>query len=268
MPFVVGAQGTYGVLPLTYWPEKYLLKWSYRQAREIIVPSKFTADKILEYSKANYNISVIHNGVNFKRFQIEVDLASLREKYKNNKIIITVGGIKLRKGQDLVVRAVAKIKKDMPNIKYLIIGGDEGQKDYLEDLISNLGLRNNIEFVGIVSDEDIVKYFKISDLYVHTPRLVNLNFEGFGIVYLEAGACKKPIVAMDTGGIRDAVIHNKTGLIVKDGDIDGIASSVLKIFKDKNLYNKLGSNGYAYAKEHDWPLVAKQYINLYKKYTK
>ncbi|MBM3231733.1 glycosyltransferase family 4 protein, partial [Candidatus Peregrinibacteria bacterium] len=91
------------------------------------------------------------------------------------------------------------------------------------------------------------------------------KFEGFGIVYLEASACGKPIVATDAGGIRDAVVENETGLIVPDGDVPGITRSVLRLLDDEALAKKLGERGRSYAKENDWNVIAKKFIELYKK---
>ena len=70
-----------------------------------------------------------------------------------------------------------------------------------------------VEFAGRKSGDELVSYFQLCDIYVHTPKVVDLKFEGFGIVYLEASACGKPIVATDAGGVRDAVIDGETGLI-------------------------------------------------------
>lgn len=265
LPFIMGVQGTYGVLPLTYFLEKHLLKWSYRQAKVILVPSEFTKRKILELAQENYPIFIIHNGVNFARFQKDVDIGDLKARFLGKKILLTVGGLKNRKGQDLVIKALPKLKDKFPNIKYLLVG-DGDWKNYLEQLIAENNLSDFVEFIGSVKNDELVKYFKLCDIYIHTPRVVNYNFEGFGIVYLEASACKKPIIATDAGGIRDAVIENKTGLIVGDGDIQGIIDNTIKLLSDDELVSSLGQSGYEYAKEHNWPLIVDKYLELYKKY--
>ncbi len=266
LPFIMGAQGTYGVLPLTQWPNKYFLKWSYDQAKEIIVPSQFTKEKIREYAKKDYRISVIHNGVNFSRFDSKPDFENLKDKYKNHKILLTVGALIPRKGQDLVIKALPKIKERYPEIKYLLVG-DGRMRQAWEKLADDLGLSEQVEFLGKVAADELVKYFHLGDIYVHTPRVINLSFEGFGLVYLEASACAKPIVATDAGGIRDAVIDNQTGLIVADGDIDGISDKVIYLLDHDDLKKQLGENGREYAKKHDWPIIANEFIDHYQKYS-
>lgn len=265
LPFIMGAQGTYGVLPLTYFVEKYLLKWSYRQAKVVVVPSEFTKRKILELAQENYPIVIIHNGVNFVRFQKDVDISDLKKRFAGKKILLTVGGLKNRKGQDLVIKALSKIKDRFPNVIYLLVGNGDWE-DYLKQLAVENKVSGLVEFVGSVQDDELVKYFKLCDIYIHTPKMVNYNFEGFGIVYLEASACKKPIIATDAGGIRDAVIENETGLIVGDCDIEGIIESTTKLLQDEKYAIMLGQAGFEYARLHDWSLILDKFIILYKKY--
>lgn len=267
IPLIISAQGTFAVRPLTACPEKYFLKWSYKSADEIVVPSQFTKDKIQEYSGKKYNISIIHNGVNFDRFYKDIDITDLKEKYKGKKILITVGGLKARKGQDLVIKSLIAVKKQYPNFKYLIIGAGKW-KNYLEQLVKENNLDDFVEFIGSLNGENLVKYFHLCDVYVHTPRIQGLSFEGFGIVYLEASACGKPIVAADAGGIRDAVLDGKTGLIAKNENIEEISKHILTLLQDENLAKSLGQAGIEYSKKHKWEIIADKFVSVYKKYLK
>lgn len=261
-PFMMGAQGTYGVRPLMFLPERWLLKWCYRSARHIIVPSAFTREKIHEYAKVRYQINIIHNGVNFARFQKPLDLSPLRARYTGRKILMTIGALIGRKGHDLVLRALAHIVPEEPRILYLIVGEGNTRKP-LEALVDKLHLQNHVEFCGERTGDDLVALLQIADLYVHTPKYSHGKFEGFGIVYLEAGACGKPVIATDTGGVRDAIIDGQTGIIVPDGDIPGIARAIRELLRDPEKTRRLGEEGRAYAQEHDWRIIAGKYIDLY-----
>lgn len=266
LPLIVGAQGTYGVLPLTRFPDRKLLKWSYKRAKTLIVPSQFTKEKIIELSKVKYPIKIVHNGVNFERFaNAKVD-EDLKRKYEGKTVLLTVGGLKPRKGQDLVLKALAKIYKEIPNLKYVMVGDGRWKKN-LQDLADRLGITEYVDFVPEVDPSEIPNYFKLADVYIHTPKLVDLNFEGFGIVYLEASACRKPIIASDSGGIKDAVVPGKTGLVVDDQDVDGIAEAILKVLNDKDLAEKLADNGFEYAKEHSWAKIGDAFIKEYETYS-
>ncbi len=267
LPFIMGGQGTYALAPLIKWPAKYLLKYSYRKAKEVIVASKFTKDKIKEYAQEEYNISIIHNGVNFSRFVDVPEMSEIRGKYKNNQVLLTVGKLIPRKGYDLAIYALDKIKDKYPNLKYLIVG-DGKHEIFLKNLVNGLNLNEKVEFLGRVSGKDLIRYFHLCDIYVHTPTFSSdLKCEGFGIVYLEAGACGKPSVASDAGGIKDAVVDGKTGLIAKNEDIDDIASKISQLLDDDSLRKKMGEAGREYAKEHDWSNIADKFIDKYKKYS-
>jgi len=263
IPFMMGAQGTYGVLPLTYFPEKYLLKWCYGRAQQICVPSEFTKQMIQQYAHNEYPIRVIHNGVRYARFAAAPDIADLKRQYAGKQILLTVGGLKERKGQDLVIRALAMVKEQCPHLFYILVG--EGNwRSYLADLAQQLGVADRVVFVGAKTGDELVRYYYLSDIYVHTSRVASLQFEGFGIVYLEAGACGKPVIATDAGGIRDAVLDRETGIVVPDGDTKGIARALVELCHDENRCRRLGENGREYARKHDWDLIAGQYLSLYR----
>ena len=261
-PYILGAQGTHGVRPLTYFPEKLFLKSCYKNASGIQVPSEYTKQKIFEHAGTQYPITVIHNGVHFDRFQKQVDVQSIREKYAGKKILLTVGGLWGRKGHDLVLQMLHNVIQKYPDIVYVIVG-DGNSRENLENLATELGIRDSVDFVGRKSGDELVAYFKACDVYVHTPKVLDLKFEGFGIVYLEASACERPIVATDAGGIRDAVIDGETGLIADDGDVQGIADRVMQLLEDPALASKMGQAGAEYARKNDWNSIADQYIHLY-----
>jgi phosphatidylinositol alpha-1,6-mannosyltransferase len=265
-PFIVGTQGTYAIRPLLAFPDKIFTKWMYNAARFVITPSKFTADSIRAYATVKPPIKIIHNGVNFKRFDVVADTQLIQEKYKGKKLLITVGGIKPRKGQDVVLKALGILKKKRDDFHYLIIGPDEKRSKYqneLEELISQNNLEKNVTFTGAVAGDELIKYFQAAYLYVHTPRLIHWNFEGFGIVYLEASASKRPIVAGDSGGIRDAVVDGKTGIVVPENDPEATATAIEKLLNDPGLAEKMGQAGYEYARAHDWTNIAAEYAALY-----
>lgn len=262
IPLIINALGTYAVRPLLKWPDKYFAEWAYNKAKIITAPSFFTRDAILKFSGTKTPIRVINEGVNFSRFQEEVNLTELKNLYGNKKVLLTVGGLKLRKGQDLVIRALAKLKKHRDDFHYCIVGKG-GIEGYLRSIVKEERLESDVSFLGEIEGGELVKYFQLCDIYVHTPRLLDWNFEGFGIVYLEASACGKPIVATDSGGIRNAVIDGKTGIIVPENDIAQIAQAIEKLLNDAGLRQRLGENGQDYARENDWSKIGQIFLDLY-----
>lgn len=262
VPFYMGAQGTYGITPLLMWPEKYFVKRMYNFAQKIFVPSEFTRTHLIGFSHTKTPVKIIHNGINYARFSVPVETASIKDKYNDQKLLLTVGGLKPRKGQDVVIRALKKVTEKYPQTKYLLIGKGE-YESFLRKLAEEVGVSAQVEFLGEKVGEELVKYFWAADIYVHVPVLVGWNFEGFGIVYVEASACGKPIVAADSGGIKNAVIQDKTGLIVSENDVDETASAIIRLLENPTLREQLGKQGREYASGHDWSIIASQFLREY-----
>jgi glycosyltransferase involved in cell wall biosynthesis len=260
-PFMMGSQGTYGVVPLLRFPDRLALEYAYAQAKKIIVPSEFTKDTILAHTKKQYAIDVVHNGVNYPRFATG-DASAIRAQYKGKTIYLTVGGLKERKGQDLVIESLALLKKSYDNFVYLLVGSGNWE-GVLRNKVRELGLEGHVVFAGQKDGAELVNYFHACDIYVHTPRVANLNFEGFGIVYLEAGACGKPSIATRAGGVEDAIVEGETGIIVDDGDVAGIADALLQLSNDTALRERLGAAGKEYARGHDWATIVRRFKALY-----
>jgi phosphatidylinositol alpha-1,6-mannosyltransferase len=265
-PLVIGAAGTYAIKPLFYIPDKYLVKWAYNAARRIIAISAFTAQSVQKYSGTKTPLQVIHVGVNLGRFDTPVSVDEIIKRYGNKKILLTVGGLKRRKGQDVVLRALGELRRKRDDFHYLIVGSDEEGDSYITEMraiVEEKKLHDRVTFVGSINDKELVRYFHAAYVYIHTPRVIHWNFEGFGIVYLEAGACHKPVIASDSGGVRDAVIEGKTGLIVPENDYLKTAEAIEKLLDNPDLARSMGNAGYEYAREHDWSRIASKYIDMY-----
>ncbi|MFH0874126.1 MAG: glycosyltransferase family 4 protein [Candidatus Komeilibacteria bacterium] len=259
---VIGAQGTYAVKPLTLWPESFFVKSAYRAADALVATSAYTRDSILNLCSVSRPVRIIHNGVNFARFTTPRDTAAIRQVYPGKKLLLTVGALRRRKGQDIVLRALALVKQQRTDWHYLIVGlGD--QQATLKQIVADQGLEEFVTFMGERSGQEMVGIFQASDIYIHTARLTRGNFEGFGIVYLEASACRKPIIAARSGGVPDAVIDGQTGLIVPENDPEATSQAILRLLENPDLATTLGEAGYRYAQQHDWSVIGKQWLDLY-----
>ncbi len=264
VPFVVGAQGTYGVKPLTEQPERFFLMYAYNTAKAIIVPSQYTRDAIRTESGKKYDITIIHNGVDYERFNsASTKRDEIKNQFPDKKILLTVGQVKNRKGQDIVIRALPKILEKHPDTMYLIVG-DDAWNGYLTKLAKEVGVEKNVIFAGAVASDEVPKYFHACDVYVHTARVAGKYFfEGFGIVYLEAGACGKPSVGTNAGGITDALLHEKTGFVAENENIDQVVGYVNRLLDDEVLRKQMGEEGRIYASKHTWEHITDCYIEVY-----
>jgi glycosyltransferase involved in cell wall biosynthesis len=142
------------------------------------------------------------------------------------------------KGIDSVIKTIPSLIRDIPNLKYTIVGkGDD--KERLEQLAKDLKVEKYVEFKGFV--ECIEPYYQYCDIFALPSR-----GEGFGIVYIEAMKYKKPCIACDEGGQTDIVIDNKTGFLCRYDDIECLKYKILKLYQNEKMKNEFGENGYKY----------------------
>lgn len=171
----------------------------------------------------------------------------VRARYHLNdkKILLTVARLVKRKGIDLVLEALRKIND--PSIVYVIVG-DGPEREALEAKYQSIKV-SKCQFIGVVSDDELAAWYDACDVFIMTPRKIGPDVEGFGLVYLEANAFGKPVIGSRTGGVSEAVIDpstssgQATGLLVDEGDVDGIASAIVRFMSDDALRKKLGEQG-------------------------
>jgi phosphatidylinositol alpha-1,6-mannosyltransferase len=267
IPHIVEAYGTWAVKPLHIWPEKYFFRNVYRRASRIITISDFSKETIISNLNMNLPISIIHPGIYTERFEKKVQLPSQSKEFVGDrKLLLTVGTLAVRKGQDMVLRALKRLKDSgRKDVAYLMVGGGNhvAFRQKIETMIHELDLSDVARVEGNVTEDELPAYFQSCDLYVHTPRFFENNFEGFGIVYLEAGACGKPVVATRSGGVPDAVRDGVTGFLVDEEDEVGLSGVIKTVLDNPNLAKKLGEGGYEYAQKHHWKNIVKQYLDVY-----
>ena len=252
---IINGIGTYSVLPLDKPIKCSLLRWAYKKANKVLCISKFTEKQILNRVKLN-NTIIINPGVDYDKFQVNY------QKQNTEKIVLSVGALKMRKGYHVSIPAIAEVKKKYPEIKYYIVGGKPTEM-YL-NLVEKYNLKENVRFFYNISDEELIKLYYDADIFLLTPVTINDNdFEGFGLVYLEAGACGKPVIGTYDCGAEDAIVDKETGLLVPQNDIQKTAEAVTKLLNNPKLAQKMGENGKIFARKMDWDNVIKEYIKVY-----
>jgi phosphatidylinositol alpha-1,6-mannosyltransferase len=115
-----------------------------------------------------------------------------------------------------------------------------------------------IRFAGEVSIEDLRLLYRESDIFSLTPIITKKSVEGFGFVYLEASYFGLPIIATRVGGVEDAVLDRKTGLLSDPDHQEELKSNLTKLVENRSLREELGANGINWAKKHKWENVAKE----------
>jgi glycosyltransferase involved in cell wall biosynthesis len=177
-----------------------------------------------------------------------------------------VGAIKPRKGYDLSLKAFGLLQARFPQAGYRIAGPGLGNSHHRElvELIAQEGIRN-VEFLGSLSWEQLSPHYRGSSLFVLSSREQGLHFEGFGLVFLEAGAYGLPVVGSRSGGIPDAVQDEKSGLLVSPGDVPELAGAMQQLLSDPPLARRLGQGGRNFAEALTWERYAAQQFGVYQR---
>lgn len=182
---------------------------------------------------------------------------------KDSLHILSVGRIHPRKGFDQVIQAIAQLPpSSKATIQYTIAGGakDDNYLQALQQQAQNENVRLNIDLD--VSTTDLQKHYQNADIFALTSVPYQQSVEGFGLVYLEAGAYHLPCLAYDIGGVRDAVIDGQTGYLIPPGAINTLALQIETLRKDPELRITLGQQNQAFALSRDWESVVKETLQL------
>lgn len=184
---------------------------------------------------------------------------------EKKKVIVSVGRLVHRKGQDRLIAALPKIRESIPECRLLMIG--EGPyREHLEKMVKENGVEDYVQFIGRISYELLPEYLRVGDLFAmpSRSRLFGLEVEGLGIVYLEASAVGLPVVAGDSGGAPDAVINGETGYVVSGNDVDEIAQRCIEILSNDSLRESMSVRGRQFAiKQWRWENWSQRFNELF-----
>ena len=219
-------------------------------------------------AKAQSAMVKIAPGIDVEHF-IPTDASSLRASLglADKKVIVSVGRLVHRKGQDHLIEAMPEILKNVPRAHLLLVG--EGPyREYLQNLVHQLKLESSVTFIGRIQYQDLPMYICVGDIFAmpSRSRLMGLEVEGLGIVYLEASSCGLPVLAGDSGGAPDAVIQNETGLVVSGTDNKEIASAAVALLTNLEASQKMGTVGRQWIVDNwRWEIWSKAFEELLKK---
>ena len=246
---------------------------------EIIQTQKNKIDKIIKIynqcdsivANSNYTLSLIKNlGLTKPKLEKIYPAAESLEKIDENKnhiikgspIILTLGRLEKRKGHINVLSAIRNLKNEFHNLKYIIAGEGPELKN-LKDYVNKHKLYENVVFLNKIDDSEKKYIFSITDLMV-MPTLdesKKKSIEGFGIVYIESALNGIPSIATNIGGTPEAVLHNKTGIIINR--IDELETNLSILLKNKNKRVALGNEAKIRAsKDFNWNKITSEYTSL------
>lgn len=236
-----------------------------RAADAIVAVSAFTRRSIVRIMQINEDkIALIHNGVDTGRFSPGERNFSMIETYglQNKRVILTVGRIVPRKGMDTVIRALPEILAHVTDAHYVIVGDGE-YRSMLEEIAETQGVAAHVTFAGKVKESELVDFYRLCSIFAMPNRdMPDGDTEGFGLVFLEANGCGKPVVGGWAGGAVEAVQQGENGLLVDGWSVGDVASTIITLLTDEALYQRIARRGLEIAKAADSRAKAEQFNEL------
>ena len=223
--------------PVTGIKKKMLQK-----ADRVLAVSDYTKQQIVEKQGVSAEkVSVFHNTIDPffdypKQFAKDKVLMSRYGIADTDYVVYTLCRLSSKeqyKGYDAVIRAIEKLVAKYPQIKYLLAGKyDDVEKARLDKLIAENNLQSNVIFAGYIKDEEVTKHYQLADVFIMPSK-----GEGFGIVFIEAMACGRNVVAGNADGSKDALRNGELGVILDADNVDAIATAIAEKIDNKEKYD-------------------------------
>ena len=221
------------------------MRRAFARASEVTAVSHYTAERLLPLVSSQVPLSLVPPGVDERRFSPDVDgtVVKARHTLGAKKVVLCVSRLVPRKGQDVLIAGMELVRELVPDAALLFVG--EGPyRSRLEDL-ARVAPPGCVIFAGQVPDQDLPAYYAASDVFAMPcrSRWGGLEVEGFGIVFLEAAASGRPVVAGRSGGAEEAVVDQETGLLVEGPEPKAVALAVASLLRAPEVAGRMGRAG-------------------------
>jgi phosphatidylinositol alpha-1,6-mannosyltransferase len=249
VPYYIVAHGVellmelYGRLPR--WRQR-----DFARSTRVIANSRATARLAADTFSLSTPPAVVNPSVGPRPAAADVAsrAAELRRELRFDRetegpVLLTVGRLVPRKGCDLVLRSVADLAVEYPGLSYIIAGGGP-ERERLECRARELGIADRIRMLGDVDDLTKWAAYDICDVFVSPTRPSHsADWEGFGIVFIEAALSRRPAIGGRTGGTADAIVDGLTGVLVDPDELGELTGAIRLLLGDAGLRSRLGRTG-------------------------
>jgi glycosyltransferase involved in cell wall biosynthesis len=236
------------------WSRDYsaLAKWAVQQADAAFSISRYVTNALIRMGKPAAAIYTVLNGIELSKWNPELDGSEVRRELaipSDTLVLASVSRLFSWKGQRELLRAFALVREAVPNVRLLIVGADalevEGTSfsEELKALARELRVAEHVVFTGARSD--VPRIMAACDVFT-LPSFE----EPFGLVYLEAMAMRRPVIAVDNGGVPEVVEHARSGLLSPPLDVPALANNILTLLRDRELRVRMGNYGRTRVLEH------------------
>ncbi|MFN3466192.1 MAG: glycosyltransferase family 4 protein [Candidatus Brocadiales bacterium] len=252
VPYYVVAHGSEFLEPEEGLLNRLKYGWFLRPLKRLVLGRastlftySYTKRLLMALGADEKKIVLVRGGTDPEKFQPVKNRGEVARRYglEGKKVLLTVARLAPHKGQDTIISLMPELIKKIPNLVYVIVGVGS-QEATLKDMVSRLNLNGYVLFTGPKPVEELPGLYSVCDVFVMVSKEIpSFEFEGFGIAFLEANACGKPVIGGKSGGIPEAVLHGQTGLLVDPNNPKEIIGAIVKLLTDDSLARELGERG-------------------------
>ncbi len=264
-PFIITLAGTYCVVPtgntMRQRIKRIVMRFMYDHAAYIATGSKQNIERIERAVKLGNRWHFVPFGVDPSKF---IGIKSYPASKK--PFLLTVGGLKPRKGTNYVVRALNLLRDEFPELEYKIAGSYHDTDVFAQELkalVKELKLEDQVHILGRVSDEKLLELYSTCTLFVLAAQTIEGSFEGFPMVYYEAHSLGAPIVSTNGFGSEYVIKNGYNGFLVPQDSVKELADAIRKIVGNPALREEMSRHGKEEAKKHSWDRIGELYIGAY-----
>jgi phosphatidylinositol alpha-1,6-mannosyltransferase len=264
IPYVAAAHGFEYWLSLSPGPHALVRRATSRASWVPVMCSRFVARVVRTAVPDRVPVSVLYPGADVGAFRPDLPTADLRARHGlvGRPVVVCVSRMVPRKGQDVLIRAMSRIRGHVPDPALLLVG-DGPYRPKLERLAARAP-EGSVVFAGQVGEEELPRYYRAGDVFAMPcrNRFGGLEVEGWGNVFVEAAACGRAVVVGDSGGARESLIPGTTGLLVDGADDRAVADAIGSLLSDPARADAMGHAGRERVERHfTWSRAAAELVH-------
>ena len=263
-PYVAAAHGFEYWLSISPGPHALLRRATSLAAWVPVMCSRFVARVVRTAVADRVPVSVLYPGADVDAFRPDLPIADIRARHglAGRPLIVCVSRMVPRKGQDVLIRSMSRIRGIVPDPALLLVG-DGPFRPKLEKLAAHAP-EGSVVFAGQVGEEELPRYYRAGDVFAMPcrNRFGGLEVEGWGNVFIEAAATGRPVVVGDSGGARESLVPGATGLLVDGADDGAVADAIGSLLSDPGRADAMGHAGRGRVERHfTWSRAAAQLVD-------
>ena len=214
-------------------------------APAVVAVSEVMKQKLIAAGASPGKVHVIPYGISLEKFQPSA------QETTDAMLFLGVGRFTAKKAQQITIQAFAEVVRTFPEARLILVGGKDGQYESCANLVKSLQLENAVSLPGVMNSDEIAQLMRKAFAFVqHSVTPASGDMEGTPLSILEAAASGLPVISTEHGGILEAVIHGKTGYLVPEYDVAGMAACMKKLAAQPALARSMGKEGQLHIREN------------------